>query len=279
MQTGERLDLSTGCCVAILEGRFSVNLNPSLEEERGQRRAISQSSTEWSQTGNLFPPELSEAELRQCESVIGRRYRVRAGRFLCHSNDRFVNLYVIQFGEFKSRKIDVNGAEHIINLDMIGDVLGMDAIDSQLYQCDCIALDDSEVWAVPFSQFELLFAKISGLSHHFQRLMSRHITRDQSWMFVLGRTNAEQRLAAFLVSLSARYLASGYSGTRFHLRMSRTDIGNHLALRLETVSRLLNRFCQRKWLTVDGREVEIIHPIALQRLAAGQKELKSVGHT
>ena len=48
---------------------------------------------------------------------------------------------------------------------------------------------------------------------------------------------AEERLAAFLLNLSQRFVARGYSPSEFHLRMTREEIGSYLGLKLETVSR------------------------------------------
>ena len=53
---------------------------------------------------------------------------------------------------------------------------------------------------------------------------------------------AEERLAAFLLNLSERYKARGYSSTEFVLRMTREEIGSYLGLKLETVSRLFSKF-------------------------------------
>jgi CRP/FNR family transcriptional regulator len=69
---------------------------------------------------------------------------------------------------------------------------------------------------------------------------------------------AEERVASFLLDLGRRYQALGFSGSRFHLRMSRADIGSYLGLRLETVSRLLSRFQVEGLLRVEGKSMQII---------------------
>jgi CRP/FNR family transcriptional regulator, anaerobic regulatory protein len=86
---------------------------------------------------------------------------------------------------------------------------------------------------------------------------------------LLGNMRAEQRFAAFLVNLSSRYAARGYSSTNFQLRMSREEIGNYLGLTIESISRLLSRFKKEGWLRVNNREIEILDPIILKSLAAG----------
>ena len=78
------------------------------------------------------------------------------------------------------------------------------------------------------------------------RLMSREIVREHSLMMLLGSMNAEERLAAFLLNLSQRMKARGYSASEFHLRMSRAEIGSYLGMKLETVSRTFSAFQQQR---------------------------------
>ncbi|CFO79796.1 transcriptional regulator [Bordetella pertussis] len=77
---------------------------------------------------------------------------------------------------------------------------------------------------------------------------------------------SEQRLAAFLLNLSQRYAALGYSSTEFVLRMSREEIGNYLGLTLETVSRLFSRFGREGLIRINQREVRLIDLPGLKQL-------------
>jgi len=88
-------------------------------------------------------------------------------------------------------------------------------------------------------------------------------------MLLLGNMRAEQRFAVFLTNLASRYAARGYSSSSFQLRMSREDIGNYLALTIESISRLLAHFKKQGWLQVDKREVRLLEPALLKSLAAG----------
>jgi CRP/FNR family transcriptional regulator len=85
-------------------------------------------------------------------------------------------------------------------------------------------------------------------------------------MLLLGSMSAEQRLAAFLLSLSRRYQRLGFAANRFVLRMTREEIGNYLGLTLETVSRLLSRFHREGLLAVQQRDVEIRDAVALRAM-------------
>jgi CRP/FNR family transcriptional regulator len=80
--------------------------------------------------------------------------------------------------------------------------------------------------------------------------------------------SAEQRLAAFLIDLSQRYRARGYSSSEFVLRMTREEIGSYLGLKLETVSRLFSSFQRDALLQVQGRAVKLLDPITLKQLVS-----------
>jgi CRP/FNR family transcriptional regulator len=88
-------------------------------------------------------------------------------------------------------------------------------------------------------------------------------------MLLLGNMQATQRFAAFLVNLSSRYEARGYSPYTFQLRMSREEIGNYLGLTIESISRLLSRFKKEGLLRVSNRELELLNPPTLKAIAAG----------
>ena len=69
------------------------------------------------------------------------------------------------------------------------------------------------------------------------------------------------------MSLSKRYAERGFSATRFHLTMSRTDIANYLRLAPETVSRVLRRFQDEGLVVVERRELEVRDEPKLHALA------------
>ena len=96
--------------------------------------------------------------------------------------------------------------------------------------------------------------------------MSRELVRDRSVMMLLGTMRAEERLAAFLLNLSERFLARGYSQKEFHLRMTRNEIGSYLGLSLETASRLFSRFQADGLMSVQHRHVTIKDLDALRSL-------------
>jgi CRP/FNR family transcriptional regulator len=137
----------------------------------------------------------------------------------------------------------------------------MDGIGTDLHVADTIALEDSEVCVIPYARLEQ-----PQFQRSLHKVMSRELVRDQGVMMLLGTMRAEERLAAFLLNLSQRFLARGYSQSEFHLRMTRDEIGSYLGLSLETVSRLFSRFQADGLITVQQKHVRIRDIPGLRRI-------------
>ena len=215
-----------------------------------------------------LPMGLGDMDMRRLDQIIGRRRIPRNGS-LYRRDAPFTNLYAIRLGHFKTSQVNTGGNQQITGFQMAGELLGMDAISTDRHHCEAVALEDSEVCEIPFSRLEELFAEIPALLRHFHRMMSQEITREQSVMLLLGNMRAEQRFAAFLVNLSSRYAARGYSANSFQLRMTREEIGNYLGLTIESISRLMTKFKKQGWLSVNSREIGLLDPASLTALAAG----------
>lgn len=216
-----------------------------------------------------LPMGLDEDDMNRLDQIIGRRRKVPRDAMLYRMGDPFTNLYAIRLGHFKTYQINREGDQQITGFQMAGELLGMDAISADRHHCDAVALEDSEVCEIPFTLLEHLFSDMPTLLRHFHRMMSQEITREQNVMLLLGNMRADQRFAAFLVNLSSRYAARGYSSTGFQLRMGREEIGNYLSLTIESVSRLLNKFKKLGLLKVNNREIELLDLARLKAIAAG----------
>jgi CRP/FNR family transcriptional regulator len=149
-------------------------------------------------------------------------------------------------------------------LHLPGEIMGLEAINSRQHGYDAIAIEDSEVCVIPYAQLTHLALRLPELQAQLLRIVSGDISRDQGLMLLLGSMDAEQRIAAFLLSLSRRYRKLGYSPSRFGVRMTREEIGSYLGLTLETVSRVLSRLQKEGLVAAQQREIELKDVGALQ---------------
>ena len=205
-----------------------------------------------------LPSGMNGRDLNELDGLVVRRHTVKAGQALYREGDRFHCIYAVRSGTFKSSLMLADGREQVSGFHMAGELMGLDGVASGAHASGATALEDTEVCAIPYVHLNELAAQSASLQLVVARLMSREIVREHSLMMLLGSMNAEERLAAFLLNLSQRLNARGYSPSEFHLRMSRAEIGSYLGMKLETVSRTFSAFQQQGLLEVDKRHIRIV---------------------
>ena len=213
-----------------------------------------------------LPCGLRGEQIESLDELVYTRKRVKRGESLFRSGDRFTALYAIRSGFFKTRLATEDGRDQVTGFQMAGELMGIDGIDADRHNCDAIALEDGEVCVIPYARLEELAHKFEGLQRHFHKVMSREIVRDHGVMLLLGSMRAEERLAAFLLNLSQRFTARGYSASEFILRMTREEIGSFLGLKLETVSRAFSKFQQEGLISVQQKHVRIADIAGLKKI-------------
>ena len=217
-----------------------------------------------------LPVGLSQPQLSQLDSLVATRKAVKRGEALFHAGEAFKAVYAVRTGFFKTCVSSEDGRDQVTGFQMAGELLGLDGISTDRHACDAVALEDSQVCVIPYAQLEDLSREFSDLQHQFHKIMSREIVRDHGVMLLLGSMRAEERLAAFLLNLTQRLHARGFSSTALVLRMTREEIGSYLGLKLETVSRTFSKFVEDGIVEVKQRHVRILNTEALKLLVNPQ---------
>ena len=213
-----------------------------------------------------MPIGLDADELTRVDELVTKRPFVKRGSALFRAGDKFTTLYAIRSGFLKTCITSEDGRAQVTGFQMAGEIVGLDGIATDLHTCDAIALEDTEVCALPFDRIEEIAREVKALQHHIHKIMSREIVREHGVMLLLGNMRAEERLAAFLLNLVQRLHARGFSSSDLVLRMTREEIGSYLGLTLETVSRTFSKFSDDGIITVNQRQVHIQDADALKRL-------------
>ncbi|NWG73001.1 MAG: fumarate/nitrate reduction transcriptional regulator Fnr [Rubrivivax sp.] len=216
-----------------------------------------------------LPVGLSHDDVEQLDGMVATRRTVARGDTLFRSGDPFQSLYAVRTGFFKTCVTAEDGRDQVTGFQMAGELLGLDGISTDRHSVDAVALEDSQVCVIPYDQLETLSREFTTLQHQFHKIMSREIVRDHGVMLLLGSMRAEERLAAFLLNLTQRLQARGFSGSSLILRMTREEIGSYLGLKLETVSRTFSKFQDEGLLEVKQRQIHILQPAGLQKMVNG----------
>jgi len=214
-----------------------------------------------------LPLALESDDIQQLDDIIQRTKPLQKGKHLYREGDDFQSVYAVRSGALKAYKTTDDGREQVTGFYFPGEILGMDGISKNAHASSAKTLETSSVCEIPFSSLSKLSALLPNLQRNFFQLMSREITEDQILITLLSKNSADERVAALMLSVSARNARRKLSATHFRLPMSRVDIGNYLGLTVETVSRVFTRMQKLEILRVDNKEIEILDMSGVRAMA------------
>lgn len=207
---------------------------------------------------------LDKNHLRDLHVLVEHIGPFKEGEHIFREGDTFNAIAAVRGGTVKTYVNDANGREQVQGFFLPGEVIGLSAISQSRYPCNAVALDTVILCRFSFPNIAALATRMPGLQQQLFRLLSLDIGKAA---LLAGNYSADERMAAFLIALSRRYAARGFSSDRFQLTMTRTDIANYLRLAAESVSRVFRRFQDEGLLSVDRRDVELLNRKRLEDLA------------
>ena len=212
-----------------------------------------------------IPVSLNQNEMESLDDIIQRKKPMQKNSQLTEAGQKFTSLFAVRSGSFKSYISAKDGEQQITGFHLPGDIIGFDGLQENQYQSFTQALETSMVCEIPYETLDQMAAQLPTLRRQMMKMMSHEIGQDHNLMMLLNKRTAEERISHFILHLSQRFAARGFSSKEFHLTMTRNEIGNYLGLTVETVSRLLSRFQKEGLIKVDGKLINIVDEHALRQ--------------
>ena len=168
--------------------------------------------------------------------TIGTVVSLRRDAALFREGEAARYCFKVLTGAVRSCKLLADGRRHIGEFLLPGDFIAVEAADS--YRFTVEAVTDATVMRYPRAALDRLVQQRPQLGKSLLGLVCGGLSAAQSHMLLLGRKNAVERLATFLLMMAARNGAAD----RVSLPMTRGDIADYLGLTTETVSRIFSQF-------------------------------------
>lgn len=162
-------------------------------------------------------------------------------------------LYLVEFGTVRICRITADGRRQISAFHFAGEVFGFEADSEHHFYAESV--DGAGV--------RVLRPAGGDLAERLLPLALRSLIRAQEHLLVLGRQNACEKMAAFLLDLAARQETDRF----IDLSMQRMDIADYLGLTFETVSRVLHKLKDAGTIALPNtKQVELLDIEALEAL-------------
>lgn len=171
---------------------------------------------------------------------IGRRRQLEPGEQLMWEGDEAVLVANVIDGVLKLASHSADGGEQILGLAYPSDFLGRPFGETAPYGVE--ALTEAQICVFERKDFDRFARDHPRLEHKLLERTLTELDRSRRWMMLLGRMNAGQKVASFLLELTDRLGKAGAGGESFvTLPLSRQQMADVLGLTIETVSRQLSR--------------------------------------
>ena len=210
-----------------------------------------------------------DADLSLPETIVRNRRLFKRGDLLFRVGEPKRSIYAIRCGSVKTYVTTDDGRMQITGFHISGELLGLGTLAAIQSTSEARVLETTMVCEVPLDVLEMYCKEVPSVRQQVIKIMSNEIIDNQELMLLLGKKNADERLATFLLSFSKRFQKRNYSPSKFNLSMSRSDIGNYLGMAEETVCRVFTRFQDDGLLTTERRQVQIHDLARLKTIARG----------
>jgi CRP/FNR family transcriptional regulator len=122
----------------------------------------------------------------------------------------------------------------------VSDMIGL--AEDEVYSYSCEAVTKLSLCRFPRRRLQSFFERYPALERRMLEIATNELAAAQDQMVLLGRKTAQEKLASFLYLLACRSERRGDSSGAMVLPMTRSDIGDHLGLTTESVSRQFTQF-------------------------------------
>lgn len=203
---------------------------------------------------------LDQDEINALNS-LGRRRTVAAGEPLIWEDDDSLLVANVIDGVLKLVSSTEDGREQIVGVAYPSDFIGRPF--GQTTRASVVALTDARVCVFARSDFDRFAREHPALEHKLLERTLTELDRTRSWMMLLGRKNASEKIATFLLEMSERLSETGCSprlmaNPRMTLPFSRQQIADVLGLTIETVSRQFTKLKNERVIDLPSRRDVVI---------------------
>ncbi len=186
----------------------------------------------------------------KCLTDIVSDVSISPGQSVFYEGDPAEHLFVLRDGCARVCKVLADGRRMITGFFFPSDIIGL--AEDVTYAYSCEAVTRLSLCQFPRKELQDLFVEHPVLEQRILRVATNELAAAQDQMVLLGRKTASEKLASFLLLLSSRAGRRRARQDELFLPMSRNDIGDHLGLTTESVSRCFTRLRKQGIISLDA---------------------------
>lgn len=200
--------------------------------------------------------------------AIAERLTIGAGQALARQGEPADHVFNLTSGSARVFKLLPDGQRQITGFLFAGDFVGLATGEEHALSVE--AIEDVAVCRFRRQDYRDLLSARPALEGAMLDRAMHELAAAREQMVLLGRKTALERVASFLLDLSARDPLRPAGEDRVRLPMTRSEIADYLGLTIETVSRSLTKLKTTGVIHLAALDdIRIVRPERLRSLAEG----------
>ncbi len=214
----------------------------------------------------LFKP-VSPEELATIDDLKKQHIKLSAGAEIIRAGEESPELYTLYAGWAFRFKTLPDGRRQILNFQLPGDLLGLQAAMFDAAQHGIEALTDVELCRLPRRDVWALFGNMPGLAFDVAWLGAREESIVDDNLTSVGRGSATERVAALIVALYKRLKLLGHVvDDSFEFPLTQQHLADALGLSLVHTNKTLAKLRRMGMFTGKNGTLTLTNPHVLQRV-------------
>jgi len=199
-------------------------------------------------------------------ALLSTAKRLRRGAMICRRGERLTGVIALGYGVMKVALRRRDGEEKVVRFMGANETFGECAVLLDVPSpVDVVALEESVVAEIPSAPLLRLLERDLRFSNNFSRAVAGRFLNLLAEHNASIQQNAQQRIAAYLMSIVAENVTRGMWIAR--LPASKTAVAARIGITKETFSRQLRDLIERELIAVVEREIEVLDLSAMMKLA------------
>lgn len=196
------------------------------------------------------------------------RFLYQPRQIVFYEGHESLGLYVLCSGKVKLTSASKRGQQLNVSIIGAGELIERSGFcEGMVHAVTCETLEPSQVCLIERKPYIELLVKNPRQAIELLQIVSGEDQREKIALGRLPFCKTDERLAAVLLDLGARFGKQVPEGVKLEVRLTREELAELAGVAPETLIRLLGRFKKERLVAMTGREITVLNSERLAKIA------------
>ncbi len=196
------------------------------------------------------------------------RFLYQPRQIVFYEGHESLGIYVLCSGKVKLTSSSKRGHQRNVSIVGAGELIERSGFcEAMVHAVTCETLEPSQICFIERKPYLELLLKNPPQAIELLQIVSGEDQREKNALGRLPFCKSDERLAAVLLDLGARFGKQESEGVQLEIQLTREELAELAGVAPETLIRLLSRFKKERLVATSGREITLLNSERLTKIA------------